>query len=64
MFTEQNTEGFSTADLETLNAALKARVGRGEDEKSAADAINDAWFEGATVAELAKAALAAQAEAA
>ena len=52
MFTEQNTEGFSTADLEILNAALSARLARGEDEKTASDAINNAWFEGATVADL------------
>jgi hypothetical protein len=52
MFTESNTEGFSTDELETLNAALFVRLTRGEDEKSAADAINNHWVEGATVADL------------
>ena len=52
MFTEQNTEGFSTADLETMNAALSVHLARGEDEKSASDAVNNAWFDGATVADL------------
>ena len=54
MFTEENTNGFSADDLEILNAALRIRLDRGEDEKNASDAINNAWIDGATVADLIK----------
>jgi|APGre2960657505_1045072.scaffolds.fasta_scaffold280666_3 hypothetical protein len=49
MFTHENTEGFSNADLSLLNIALIFRALRGEDEKNATDAINNAWREGATI---------------
>lgn len=52
MFTMDNTEGFTAAELATLNAALKIRMDRGEDEKSARDIINNRWVEGATVEDL------------
>jgi hypothetical protein len=51
-FTMDNTENFTAAELATLNKALAIRVARGEDEKSASDAINNAWFDGATVEDL------------
>ena len=49
MFTEDNTDGFTAADLAAVNEALAIRMDRGEDEKGACDAINNAWREGATV---------------
>jgi hypothetical protein len=49
MFTEANTEGFTTADLAIMNEALAERMAAGEDEKSASDAINNAWHPGVTV---------------
>ena len=55
MFTADNTEGFTANELTMLNNALHIRIGRGEEEKGAADAINNAWFDGATVDDLANA---------
>lgn len=52
MFTEQNTEDFTTAQLVTLNEALAIRMARGEDEKNASDAVNNAFVDGASVADL------------
>lgn len=52
MFTMDNTEGFTASELATLNAALKIRMDRGEDEKSASDIINNRWVKGATVEDL------------
>lgn len=52
MFTFDNTEGFSAAEIIILNEALNTRLARGEEEKSASDAINNAWFSGATVPDL------------
>lgn len=48
--TIQNSQ--SVAEIATLNAALAIRIERGEDEKAAHDAINNAWVEDATVADL------------
>lgn len=52
MFTEANTEGFTSRELEIMNAALALRIENEEDEKSACDAINNAWKSGATVLDL------------
>jgi hypothetical protein len=58
-FTTDNTEGFSAADLATLNAAhdLIAAAEPGMDEKSIDDAITNSWIEGMTVDRLVAAAL-------
>jgi len=53
MFTEDNTEGFTAAELAILNEALALRLARGEDEKNAQDAINNLWRPGMTAGELA-----------
>ena len=55
MFTAENTEGFTTAELEILNEALVIRTAKGEDEKNASDAINNAFYPGVTIAELVEA---------
>ena len=71
MITEQNTEAFSSDELNTMNRALeirleKSRCNRGyetmdeyretdcfyQDNANAIDAINNAWFPGASVDEL------------
>lgn len=53
MFTHDNTDyTYTTDELATLNEALAARIADGERIKSAADAINNLWFDGATVADL------------
>jgi hypothetical protein len=53
MFTHDNTDYvYTTDELATLNEALAARIADGERVKSAADAINNLWFDGATVADL------------
>ena len=53
MFTADNTEGFTATELATMNDAMRIRIARGESEKGASDAVNNAWFDGATVADLA-----------
>ncbi len=53
MFTHDNTDyAYTTDELATLNEALAARIADGERVKGAADAINNLWFDGATVADL------------
>jgi hypothetical protein len=53
MFTHDNTDYVYTADeLAALNEALKIRMASGERIKGAMDAINNYWFDGATVADL------------
>ena len=53
MFTNDNTDyGYTTDELATLNEALTARIADGQRIKSAADAINNLWFDGATAADL------------
>jgi len=53
MFTHDNTDYvYTTGELETLNEALAIRVKAGEQVKGAVDAINNYWFDGATVADL------------
>lgn len=47
-----NTNGYSADELAILNAALVIRMERGEDEKSASDAINNAWVAGADISDL------------
>ena len=53
MFTHDNTDYIYTAtELATLNEALAIRIAAGERVKSAMDAINNYWFDGATAADL------------
>jgi hypothetical protein len=61
-FTAENTQGFSAAELVTINAALDELLvdvpedQRPEIEKSLSDRLNNEWYEGITVVELVKAA--------
>ena len=51
--THDNTDyTYTTDELSTLNEALAARIADGERIKSAIDAINNLWFDGATAADL------------
>lgn len=52
MFTEANTEGFTSAELAIMNDALAALTSDGMDEKSASDAINNAWQSDLTAGEI------------
>lgn len=57
MFTAENTQGFSAADLALLNAALETMMARypDVDESNAHDIINNNWREtGNTVESLVK----------
>lgn len=59
MFTQENTQGFTAAQIEMLNAAL-AIVQReipDDDESNINDAINNAWNDQDTAEELAADAL-------
>jgi len=58
-YTDDNTEGFSAAELAILNAAFDslAAAEPGMDEKSIDDALTNAWVEGMTVDSLVAAAL-------
>lgn len=54
MFTIDNTEGFTQADLDLMNRAVRLLMEDGLDEKNAADIVNNNWQEsGNTVASLA-----------
>jgi hypothetical protein len=55
MFTADNTEGFTAAELVILNDALKILIARNPDaqEYSLSDAINNAWVGGETADKLA-----------
>jgi hypothetical protein len=53
MFTHDNTDYVYTADeLAALNEALALRIAAGEQVKGAMDAINNYWFDGASVDDL------------
>jgi hypothetical protein len=53
MFTHDNTDyAYTTDELSALNEALAIRIEAGERIKSAMDAINNLWFDGATAADL------------
>lgn len=54
-FTENNTEGFTGADLNILNEALAILIARNPDadECTLSDAINNSWVGGQTAEELA-----------
>lgn len=52
MFTQENTNGYSDAELETLNEALAIFVGLGIDEQNASDMIHNAWQAGITAQEI------------
>ena len=43
MFTSDNTEGFTAADLNIMNEALEILIAGGMDEKNASDRINNNW---------------------
>ena len=58
MFTMDNTDGFSQADLDELNEALETLLAdvdedtRDQAEKSYSDLLNNAWCDGMTASEL------------
>jgi hypothetical protein len=53
MFSHDNTDYVYTVDeLAALNEALAIRIAAGERIKSAMDAINNVWFDGASVDDL------------
>jgi hypothetical protein len=53
MYTHDNTDYvYTSGELTALNEALKIRMASGERIKNAMDAINNYWFDGATVADL------------
>lgn len=43
MFTMQNTEGFTQADLDLMNKAVATLMARGFDEANASDRVNNNW---------------------
>jgi hypothetical protein len=43
MFTMDNTDGFTQADLDLMNEALEKLVADGIDESNASDIINNNW---------------------
>lgn len=52
-FTQDNTVGFTDAQICMLNEALSIRMSRHkENEDHAADRINNNWFDGATLDDL------------
>lgn len=53
-FTENNTEGFTAAELAELNRALDMLDAEGyaNDENHVSDFLNNAWFNGASADEL------------
>jgi hypothetical protein len=54
MFTLDNTSGFSQADLDLMNRALRLLIEDGVEESNAADIVNNNWQEsGNTVVSLA-----------
>jgi hypothetical protein len=54
MFTQDNTEGLTDADLGLMNRAIRLLMEDGIDEKNAADIVNNNWREsGNTIASLA-----------
>ena len=55
MFTMENTDGFTQADLDLMNAAIAVLTSGGMDESNAADVVNNNWApEGNTVERLTK----------
>lgn len=54
MWTQDNTEGFTDAELATINAVLERIMAEGDDLEPASinDAINDAWIDGISEANL------------
>lgn len=56
-FTIDNTEGFTTAELNILNDALAILIARNPDaeEYTLSDAVNNAWVGGQTAEQLADA---------
>lgn len=52
MFTLDNTDGYTPAELEILNAVHAELVAAGIDEKNASDMVHNAYAEGMTVEEL------------
>ena len=58
MFTAENTQDFTAAQIADLNTALELlqRAEPDVDVKTHSDRLNNAWVEGITVAELTEAA--------
>lgn len=54
MWTTENTEGFTQADLDEINAARERLAARydGVDEKNLDDLVNNAWNDGMTADEI------------
>ena len=53
MFTHDNTDYvYTTGELAALNEALALCIAAGEQVKGAMDAINNYWFDGASVDDL------------
>jgi hypothetical protein len=53
-FTTDNTDGFTSEELDLMNEAIEILVERGMDESNASDQINNAYVPGATLADLIK----------
>ena len=43
MFTTENTNGFTSTDLELMNQAVAVLTAQGIDESNAADIVNNNW---------------------
>lgn len=53
MFTMDNTQGFTEADLDLMNEAVEVLIADGIDESNACDIVNNNWMpEGNTVESL------------
>lgn len=54
MFAADNTEGFTAAELATLNGALEIlmKTVPGAEESSLSDMLNNAWYPGADTDDL------------
>lgn len=51
MFTLENTEGFTQANLDMMNKALAILIERGVEESNAQDIINNNWKESGNTVE-------------
>lgn len=53
-FTQDNTNGFTDADISILNAALDRikHCGISDDMNRISDKLNNLWFEGVTIEQL------------
>lgn len=51
MFTMDNTEGFTSEEIDLLNTAVEALMADGVDEKNACDIVNNNWSDGVNTVE-------------